>query len=116
MRESSRRTTQAVGVATMAIAAVGACYIPSLFELCNTGVISGPECLVTVGLLAVLFGAGQRCLLASRTRGQLFILSVVLLVLFALVAGRTAVWTVPLQLAAIGSVAGLAFSLWRWRA
>jgi hypothetical protein len=41
---------------------------------------------------------------------------VALLALYTLGAGGATIWTIPLQVAAIGSVAGLVFSLWGWRA
>ena len=68
MTDSSRRNTAVVGAAAVAAAAVGAWFIPSLFELCNTGVISGPTFLVIVMAIAASFGAGLWCLLASRPR------------------------------------------------
>ena len=66
MMNASRRTMIVVGIAMMAVAAVGAGSIPRLFELCNTGLISGPAFFGVVVVVVALFGAGLSLLLRGR--------------------------------------------------
>jgi hypothetical protein len=112
---ASRQTTAWAGAATLALAALGWSSIPQLFELCNSGYISGPGFLVVVAALTTLAAGGLRLLFAARSRGELFIVSAVLFVMCALDRRDALIRTLPVMLAAIGPIAGIAFSFWKRR-
>jgi hypothetical protein len=110
----SRKSATKVGIAAVAAAAFGCLSLPLLMELCTVGAISGPMFLLAVLALAALLGAGALLLLARKANGSLFVVSSGLFLLCFL--GETSVMrTIPLELAALGSLGGTVFSLWRWR-
>jgi hypothetical protein len=110
----STQSATIVGIAALVAGAVGCLSLPALFELCNSGDISGPFLLSVLLALAALLGAGARVLLAKRAKGSVFIVSSGLFLLCFL-GGPAVMRSIPLELAALGSFCASVFSLLRWR-
>jgi hypothetical protein len=111
--DSSGQVAIVAGLAAIVAAALGCLSLPLLFELCDAGAISGPLFVGVALALATLLAGGVRVLLAKQAMGRLFIISAVLFVL-CILSATSVMRTVPLELAAVGSFGGMAFSLLRW--
>lgn len=109
-----KQSSMVVGVATVLTAALGCTSIPELFQLCTVGEISGPQFVAMALALAALLTGGIRLLCATRTQGRMFIPAVILFGI-CLVDSPMMRHAVSLVIAAIGSLLGVAFGLWRWR-
>lgn len=103
-----------VGVATVLAASLGFDAAPYLFQLCTVGVISGPVFVGMALALAALLTGGIRLILTTRTKGRIFIPSAILFGA-CLVDSPLMLHSPSLAIAAIGSLLGTAFALWRWR-
>jgi hypothetical protein len=110
---SQTRAAPGVGIATTIMAACGCLAIPSLFELCNVGAVSGPLFVVATLALATTLGGGLCALLSRRSRGRLFVVSAMLFTV-CIVSSISIMRAIPLQIAVLGSIIGTLFALTRW--